>query len=134
MPVLRTSFAVLSLLLAGAGAPVWAAANPDAQEAEETTRVSTQVAVPDIGVPRSDPQPWSQRLAGLSPEQRQQMREQIREQWQNRPPEDRQRMREEFHDQREFRREDRQRLREDVREHSGSSGGGVFFRRGGGRF
>jgi hypothetical protein len=130
MPVLRTSFAVLSLLLAGAVAPVWAAANPDALDAEETTRVS----VPDIGVPRSDPQPWRERLAGLSPEQRQQMREQIREQWQNRPPEDRQRMREEFRDQREFRREDRQRLREDVREHSGSGGGGVFFRRGGGRF
>ena len=126
----RFPLVLLALSMGLAGVTASAAVNPDLEAAELN-------AAPPIFPAPTVRAPLAERYAGLSPEQRQQMREQIREQWQNRPPEERQRLREDFRDQREFqnpRREERQRLRDDLREHSGGGGGGVFFRRGGGRF
>ena len=56
-------------------------------------------------------------LAALSPEEREQMRDQIRQQWQSKTPEERQRLREEFREKREaMSPEQRQQFREQARE------------------
>lgn len=56
---------------------------------------------------------FSPQWAELSIEQRQQMREQIRQHWQSQPPEERERMRSEWQQRSP---EDRQRIREEMRE------------------
>lgn len=61
---------------------------------------------------------WADRsLAALTPEQREQLRDQVRQQWQNSSPEDRQRLRDEFRERREsMSPEQRQQFREQARE------------------
>lgn len=65
----------------------------------------------------------------LPPEQRRQMRQQMREHWQQAPPEERQRMREERREQRDTLQqmppEDRSRMRDELRGQRQSLGGGA---------
>lgn len=64
-------------------------------------------------------------LAGLPPEQRQQMRQQMREHWQQMPPEQRETRRQEFRERwQQVPSDERQRMREEMREHRG---GGRYF-------
>lgn len=60
--------------------------------------------------------PWGP-LAALTAEEREQMREQIRQQWQSKSPEERQRLRDEYRERRDtMSPEERQQLREQTRE------------------
>ena len=77
-------------------------------------------------------------LAQLAPDERRQMRQEMREHWQQLPAEDRQRFRQERQERREvFQQmppEDRNRLRDELRgQHNGGRGGANFEHRGGGR-
>jgi predicted phage gp36 major capsid-like protein len=62
--------------------------------------------------------------AQLPPDQRRQMRQEMREQWRQMPQEDRQRMRDEHRGQWQMPPEDRQRMRDEMRGHSASPPGG----------
>ena len=68
---------------------------------------------------RPAPELW----ASLSPEERQQMRSQIRDHWRNMPPEERQKRREEMHERwQQMSPEERQQIRETIRERRGDDG------------
>lgn len=70
--------------------------------------------------------------AQLPPDQRRQMRQEMREQWQQLPPEDRQRLREERRERwQQMPQEDRQRLRDEMRGRRDEFGG-QGMRHGGG--
>jgi type II secretory pathway component PulL len=62
--------------------------------------------------------------AQMPPDQRRQMRQEMREQWRQMPQEDRQRMRDEHRGQWQMPPEDRQRMRDEMRGHSASPPGG----------
>jgi predicted phage gp36 major capsid-like protein len=62
--------------------------------------------------------------AQMPPEERRQMRQEMREQWRQMPQEDRQRMRDEHRGQWQMPPEDRQRMRDEMRGHSASPPGG----------
>ena len=62
--------------------------------------------------------------AQMPPDQRRQMRQEMREQWRQMPQEDRQRMRDEHRGQWQMPQEDRQRMRDEMRGHSASPPGG----------
>ena len=62
--------------------------------------------------------------AQIPPDQRRQMRQEMREQWRQTPQEDRQRMRDEPRERWQMPQEDRQRMRDEMRGHGGSSHGG----------
>ncbi len=66
--------------------------------------------------------------AQMPPDQRRQMRQEMRDQWRQAPQEDRQRMRDERRGQWQMPQEDRQRMRDEMRGHGASPHGG-----GGGR-
>jgi hypothetical protein len=68
--------------------------------------------------------------AQMPPDQRRQMRQEMREQWRQMPQEDRQRMRDEPRERSQMPQEDRQRMRDEMRGHAASPHGGG---RGGGR-
>jgi len=68
--------------------------------------------------------------AQMPPDQRRQMRQEMREQWRQTPQEDRQRMRDEPRERWQMPQEDRQRMRDEMRGHGASPHGGG---RGGGR-
>ena len=80
-----------------------------------------------------------QAQAQLAPDERRQLRQEMRQHWQQLPPEERQRFREERQERREaFQQmppEDRSRLRDELRGHreGGGGGGPNFERHGGGR-
>ena len=62
--------------------------------------------------------------AQLPPDQRRQMRQEMREQWRQAPQEDRQRMREEHRERvQQMPQEDRQRMRDEMRGHGPPHGG-----------
>lgn len=76
--------------------------------------------------------------AQLAPDERRQMRQEMREHWQQLPAEERQRFRQERQERREVLQqmapEDRSRLREELRgQRNGGGGGPHFEHRGGGR-
>ena len=76
--------------------------------------------------------------AQLAPDERRQMRQEMRQHWQQLPPEERQRFRQERQERREaFQQmppEDRSRLRDELRgQRNGGGGGPNFEHRGGGR-
>lgn len=75
--------------------------------------------------------------AQLAPDERRQMRQEMREHWQQLAPEDRQRFRQERQERREaFQQmpaEDRSRLRDELRGRRDGAGGPNFERHGGGR-
>jgi hypothetical protein len=63
--------------------------------------------------------------AQMPPDQRRQMRQEMREQWRQSPQEDRQRMRDEHRERwQQMPQEDRQRMRDEMRGHGGSPWGG----------
>ncbi len=62
--------------------------------------------------------------AQMPPDQRRQMRQEMREQWRQAPQEDRQRMRDERRGQWQMPQEDRQRMRDEMRGHGASPHGG----------
>ena len=62
--------------------------------------------------------------AQMPPEERRQMRQEMREQWRQMPQEDRQRMRDEHRERWQMPQEDRQRMRDEMRGHGGSPHGG----------
>ena len=62
--------------------------------------------------------------AQIPPDQRRQMRQEMREQWRQAPQEDRQRMRDERRGQWQMPQEDRQRMRDEMRGHGASPHGG----------
>ena len=75
--------------------------------------------------------------AQLAPDERRQMRQEMRQHWQQLPPEERQRFRQERQERREaihlMPPEDRSRLREELRGRRDSGGESNFGQRGGGR-
>jgi len=75
--------------------------------------------------------------AQLAPDERRQMRQEMRQHWQQLPPEDRQRLRQEHQERREnFQQmpaEDRSRLRDELRGRRDGGEGPNFEHRGGGR-
>ena len=80
-----------------------------------------------------------QAQAQLPPDERRQLRQEMREHWQQLPPEERQRIRQEHQERRDaFQQmpaEDRSRLREELRgQRDGRGGGHGFEHRGGGRY
>jgi hypothetical protein len=62
--------------------------------------------------------------AQMPPEERRQMRQEMREQWRQMPQEDRQRMRDDHRERWQMPQEDRQRMRDEMRGHGGSPHGG----------
>lgn len=62
--------------------------------------------------------------AQIPPDQRRQMRQEMREQWRQAPQDDRQRMRGEQRERWQMPQEDRQRMRDEMRGHGGSPHGG----------
>ena len=62
--------------------------------------------------------------AQMPPDQRRQMRQEMREQWQQAPQDNRQQMRGEQRGRSQMPQEDRQRMRDEMRGHGGSSHGG----------
>jgi hypothetical protein len=62
--------------------------------------------------------------AQMPPDQRRQMRQEMRDQWRQAPQDDRQRMRDERRGQWQMPQEDRQRMREQMRGHGASPHGG----------
>lgn len=76
--------------------------------------------------------PFLEQWAALSPEERQQMRGQIRDHWRNLPPEERQKRREENHGRwQQMSPEERQQIRETIRERrGGDDSAGQGFDRG----
>jgi Spy/CpxP family protein refolding chaperone len=65
-----------------------------------------------------DNRPGPELWASLTPEERQQMRSQIRDHWRNMPPEGREKRREEMHERwQQMSPEERQQIRDTIREH-----------------
>jgi hypothetical protein len=62
--------------------------------------------------------------AQMPPDQRRQMRQEMRDQWRQAPQDDRQRMRDERRGQWQMPQEDRQRMRDEMRGHGASPHGG----------
>jgi len=62
--------------------------------------------------------------AQMPPDQRRQMRQEMREQWQQAPQDNRQQMRGEQRERSQMPQEDRQRMRDEMRGHGGSPHGG----------
>ena len=62
--------------------------------------------------------------AQMPPDQRRQMRQEMREQWRQTPQDDRQRMHGEQRERWQMPQEDRQRMRDEMRGHGGSPHGG----------
>ena len=103
--------AVVVLAVTGATAH----ASTSMAESRPTTAFEP-VAGEQEAVARPSPEQW----ASLSPEERQQMRSQIRDHWHNMPPEERQKRREEMHDRwQQMSPEERQQIRETIRERRG---------------
>ena len=62
--------------------------------------------------------------AQMPPDERRQMRQEMREQWRQMPQEDRQRMRDDHRERWQMPQEDRQRMRDEMRGHGASPHGG----------
>lgn len=82
------------------------------------------------GQPVAEPGLLLAQWSSLPPEQRQQMRQQMREHWQQMPPEQRDERRQEFRERwQQVPSEERQRIREEMRERGGSGDGRYRDRR-----
>ena len=112
-------------VLAGTGVVACASASL----AESRPTIAFEMDAGELG-PAAKPSP--EQWASLSPEERQQMRSQIRDHWRNMPSEERQKKREEMHERwQQMSPEERQQIRETIRERRGGddqAGQGFGFR------
>lgn len=100
-------------VLAGAGVPACATMS----WTESRATIAFEMSSGELG-PAAKPFPGQ--WASLSPEERQQMRSQIRDHWRNMPAEERQKKRDEMHERwQQMSPEERQQIRETIRERRG---------------
>ncbi len=103
-------------VLAGIGVAAYAGAS--LAESRPTIAFEMGSSEPEP-VEKAPPEQW----ASLSPEERQQMRSQIRDHWRNIPPEERQKKREDMRERwQQMSPEERQHIRETIRERRGGDG------------
>ncbi|MBS1188988.1 MAG: hypothetical protein H6R10_780 [Rhodocyclaceae bacterium] len=113
---------IIGVLALGAGAwalagPAWAGIRPQPPAAAERS-----FAIPPRLHSENHPLVLAQ-WAVLPPDQRQQMRQQMREHWQQMPPAQQQERRQEYRDQfQQMPQEERQRIREEMRQRGGGNG------------